>query len=111
MTKKQKKCLIAKIMNLIKETVIALAVLILFCGMFLGAVLQESYRLNPPTEAERAEHPFITSLLTGEANERSPYTTYIDLPISPLVKKAGLGKPNGLCRVPALFKLRSAKWK
>lgn len=49
----------------IKDFVIVAVLSLMFVAVLFGAFLQNSYRLNPPTEAERAEHPFLTTFLAG----------------------------------------------
>ena len=56
-------------MKVIKDFVIIVLCAFAIFALFFGACLQESYRLNPPTQAERAEHPFIVGFLAGDGDE------------------------------------------
>lgn len=49
----------------IKDFVIVIALSLMFVAVLFGAFLQSSYKLNPPTEAERAEHPILIAFLAG----------------------------------------------
>lgn len=51
--------------KIIADIVIATVGALLVLTLFAGAFLQESYRLNPPTEAERAESPWLVDFLAG----------------------------------------------
>lgn len=53
-------------MKILKNIIIAFVFMCLFVMMFGFAFLQESYKLNPPTEAERAEMPYLINFLIGE---------------------------------------------
>lgn len=99
MTKKRKKNLIVKI---IARVLGSLAIAVAIIAMFAGAYLQESYRLNPPSEAERAEHPFIVGFLSGSNSEADESALSKSLPHSPLFGISECRKPNELCRVGTL---------
>lgn len=48
-----------KVKQFIKGVVLSVLILGLFFGMLIGAFLQQSYRLNPPTDAEIEQWPFL----------------------------------------------------
>lgn len=52
-------------MKFIKGLFVMFLCVLAFVGILCLAWLQESYRLNPPTQAERAAHPFLTEFLAG----------------------------------------------
>lgn len=108
MMKKQKKKSLAKIIvQGIVKMAIAMVGALLIITMFALAYLQESYRLNPPSKAERAENPALIDFLIGsdsEADESIP--SEVRLPHSPLFGIEGWRKPNELCRVATLLQIR-----
>ena len=110
MTKKQKKNLIVKTIALgFGKAVIIFACAVAIISMFALAYLQESYRLNPPSQAERAEHPALTKFLIGSDSETADNSNPLrSIPFhSPLFGiKGGWRKPNELCRVTALLQMR-----
>lgn len=55
-----------KVVEFIRELIIAVIVLAVFLCTLCLAWLQTSYRYSPPTEAERAEHPVLIKFLVGE---------------------------------------------
>ena len=50
----------------IRDIAICFVASLLFLCMFGLAVLQDSYRKNPPSAAERAEHPVLIRFLIGD---------------------------------------------
>ena len=112
MTKKQKKNLTVKIIHLLGKFVIMLVCAFAIISMFALAYLQESYRLNPPSQAERAEHPALTKFLIGSDSETADNSNPLrSTPFhSPLFGiKGGWRKPNELCRVATLLQMRRYK--
>ena len=111
MMKKQKKKCLAKIIVLgLGKLIIAMVCALLIITMFALAYLQESYRLNPPSQAERAENPALIDFLIGsdsEADESIPSDAR--LPHSPLLRIEGWRKPNELCRVATLLTWRRGR--
>lgn len=110
MTKKQKKNSIVKTIVLgLGKAVIIFACALAIVSMFALAYLQESYRLNPPSQAERAEHPALTKFLIGDSDSE---TADNSIPLrsipfhSPLFGIEGWRKPNELCRVATLLQMR-----
>lgn len=108
MTKKQKKnCLVKTIVLGFGKFVVVMMIAFAIIAMFALAYLQESYRLNPPSKAERAENPALIDFLIGsdsEADESIPSDAR--LPHSPLLRIEGWRKPNELCRVATLLTWR-----
>ena len=49
----------------IKGVLLSIIITVIFVTTLLAAMLQQSYRLNPPTAAERAQHPVLIRLLYG----------------------------------------------
>ena len=54
-----------KILKVLCQFILGVVCVCLFIGVCALAYLQESYRLNPPTQAERAEHPVLIRFLAG----------------------------------------------
>lgn len=108
MTRKQKKNLIVKTIHLLGKTVILIVGASLIVAMFALAYLQESYRLNPPSQAERAENPALIEFLIGSDSETVDKSIPLkSMPFhSPLFGIEGWRKPNGLCRVATLLQMR-----
>lgn len=50
----------------IRVVIVCIVLTLAFFGMFGLAVLQDSYRKNPPSAAERAEHPVLIRFLIGD---------------------------------------------
>ena len=55
-----------KILKFIRDLFIAILCALAFLCLFGLAYLQESYRLNPPTEKERAQNPALIKFIIGE---------------------------------------------
>lgn len=109
MTKRRKKNSIAKTIVLgLGRFVLAMIGATLIIAMFALAYLQESYRLNPPSKAERAEHPVLIDFLIGSDSETETRTIplYPSLSQSPLFGISEWRKPNELCRVATLVHIR-----
>lgn len=110
MKKQKKNCLVKIMIRFLGKVVITIICSILILAMFAGAYLQASYRYNPPTKAEREEHPFLVEFLAGsdsEADETIPSDAR--LPHSPLLRIEGWRKPNELCRVATLLTWRRGR--
>ena len=58
--------MINKIAKNIGCALLAFLVALVFIAMFMLAYLQESYRLCPPSEAERAQNPVLIEFLIGK---------------------------------------------
>ena len=107
MKKRKKNCLVKTMIRFLGKVVITVICSILILAMFAGAYLQTSYRYNPPTKAEREEHPFLTEFLAGSDSEADePIPSDARLPHSPLLRIEGWRKPNELCRVATLLRMR-----
>ena len=110
MKKQKKSCLVMAMIQFLGKVVITIICSILILAMFAGAYLQASYRYNPPTKAEREEHPFLTEFLAGSDSEVDSSTTSdARLPHSPLLRIEGWRKPNELCRVATLLTWRRGR--
>ena len=53
-------------MKTLKTILLCTLITALFMVMFALAALQQSYRLYPPTAAERSEHPILVKFLYGD---------------------------------------------
>lgn len=53
-------------MKTLKAILLCTLIMGVFMVMFALAALQQSYRLYPPTEAERAQSPELIKFLIGE---------------------------------------------
>ena len=110
MKKQKKNCLVKTMIRFLGKAVITVICSILILAMFALAYLQESYRLSPPSKAERAENPALIDFLIGsdsEADESIPSDAR--LPHSPLLRIEGWRKPNELCRVATLLTWRRGR--
>lgn len=56
---KEKKNNMKKVAKTVEEILIAMVLVIGLFAVYFGAVMQESYKLNPPTDAEIAENPAL----------------------------------------------------
>lgn len=110
MKKQKKSCLVMAMIQFLGKVVITIICSILILAMFAGAYLQASYRYNPPTKAEREEHPFLVEFLAGSDSEADSSTTSdARLSHSPLLRIEGWRKPNELCRVATLLTWRRGR--
>lgn len=109
MTKKQKKNSIAKILSMLGKLTLAMLISFGILAMFAFAYLQQSYRLNPPSDAERSKNPVLTEFLAGKGfDDKTEEVNPSDrrLSYSPSFKIEECRKPMELCRVGTLLAKR-----